>query len=372
MTKKINPINVAIFNDTNTDTSNHYGCSLVMYNLVHKLKQNNLNPVFFWPVGVDWRDHKELIKKNFNFFAIIVNGEGTIHHNKEKEKANYIVEIAEFAKNELKIPAYLINTTLHENTQDLYKKIIYFENVYVRESSTKGILKEQGIESNIIPDLTFAAPINLNGQKRSANSYLITDSTFNDLRGKLKNFSTEIGWEYVSMKVRQEQSFTTKYARKFQKLSKKKNLSTLKKFFSYPIKIEESFHQTLKEWRKPYVKEYLNLVDHSWFIEKIKSKSFVLTGRFHTITLCVKTETPFVALESNTPKISALLTDIFGSDQRVISQEQLKEFEVNIPEKYLNFSDNELLAIRRFNERAIINIDTMIQDIAKDISTHKN
>lgn len=362
---KLNPVNVAIFNDTNTNTSNHYGCSLVMYNLVQKLKENNLNPVFFWPVGVDWRDHKELIKENFNFSAIIVNGEGSIHHNKEKEKANYTVEIAEFAKKELKIPAYLINSTLYENTPELYVKISDFEKVYVRESSTQNILKDHGLESNIIPDLTFAASIAANEQKAQANSYLITDSTFNDLRGELKNFSNDIGWEYVSMKVSQKPSFITYYAKKLQKLAKNKKLKTLKKLFSYPVKIEKAILHSLEK-KSPFVNEYHKLVDHTWFIEKIQSKSFVLTGRFHTITLCVKTETPFVALESNTPKISALLTDIFGSDERIITREQLNEFEEQIPDKYLTFSDVELVAIRKFNKRAMYLIDLMIKEISED------
>lgn len=364
-------INVAIFNNTNTNTSNHYGCSLVMYNLVQKLKENHLNPVFFWPVGVDWRDHKDMIKKNLNFSAIIVNGEGTIHHNRKKEKANYTVEIAEFAKNDLKIPAYLINTTLYENSPELYEKIRYFNKVYVRESSTKKILEEHGVQSEIVPDLTFAAPTKIENKSNSANSYLITDSTFVDLRRDLKAFSNDLGWEYVSMKVRRKPTFIKTYGRKFQKIATRKRLKILKKVLARLIKFEENFLNSLEKLKKPYANQHHNIVDHNWFIDKIKSKDFVITGRFHTVTICVKTETPFVAIESNTPKISALLKDIFGSDERVIAREQLDVFSKDLPDNYLKCSNSEIMAIRKFNKKAMGLINLMFRDISDDIKTVK-
>jgi len=117
---------VAIFNDTSA--SKHYGCVLVMHNLKKILLKNNLKPVFFWPVGRDWRPFAEKIKNNCNYQAIIVNGEGSIHNSKNRLRAVYLSELATFSKNQLKIPSYLINATVFKNEKKVYKN---FKNLHV-------------------------------------------------------------------------------------------------------------------------------------------------------------------------------------------------------------------------------------------------
>jgi len=359
-------INVAIFNDTNTQTTNHYGCSLVMFNLVCKLKKYNLNPTFFWPVGEDWRKNKQLIKDRCKFSAIIVNGEGSIHHNTESDKANYLAEIACYAKSELKIPAYLINSTIYQNTPRLYDKLRDFEKIYVRESSTFNSLKDHRIEAEIVPDLTFASDIQGNKIIDEVNPYLITDSTFNNLRSSLQSLSDEIGWEYESMKVKNEHSFQT-FLKRLQKSANKKNFKMFSRFFSFLPNISRYFHSKAKYFNKPYATDYKRIVDHDLFIHKIKSKKFVLTGRFHTVTLCIKTGTPFVAIESNTPKISSLLYDVFGSSNRLIHESELERFGSAFPSKYQKFNNVEIEAIQKYNSEALMKIDQMFETIAKHI-----
>ena len=43
------------------------------------------------------------------------------------------------------------------------------------------------------------------------------------------------------------------------------------------------------------------------FLEALAQSSGVITGRFHMITLCLLTRTPFFALRSNSHKVEALL-----------------------------------------------------------------
>jgi polysaccharide pyruvyl transferase WcaK-like protein len=364
---KSTPVNVAIFNDTNLKSPGHYGSSLVMNNLVEKLRKNNLNPVFFWPVGIDWRNKTSIIKNNSDFAAIIVNGEGSIHSNRSKGKPNYIVEIAQFAKNELNLPAYLVNSTLHNNTPDLYEKIKHFKHIYVRESSSYNVLKNANIESVIVPDLTFSTPIAKKEETNGELSWIITDSTNNDLRKYLKNKSVDFDMEYISMKVDNEFSPLSRFFNKCHRFAKKKNLKILENIFLMPEKTEKTIKQLPGIFKKPHSNSFKPHVDYDWFIEKIKSSRFVVTGRFHTVTICIKAETPFVALESNTPKISALLDDIFGSQERLITKKDLDKFGNDIPDKFLKYSETELEAIRKFNTKAMVSIDQMIKSIATDI-----
>ena len=60
------------------------------------------------------------------------------------------------------------------------------------------------------------------------------------------------------------------------------------------------------------------------FTDWLSGHDLVVTGRFHTVTLCIATGTPFVAVESNTFKISAFVQDVFGDSRRVIAPEALE------------------------------------------------
>ena len=53
-------------------------------------------------------------------------------------------------------------------------------------------------------------------------------------------------------------------------------------------------------------------------ISWIASKSLIVTGRYHTATLCVLTKTPFLFLGSNTPKITALCEDVGLRPERLV------------------------------------------------------
>lgn len=85
---------VAIFNDTRR--TSHYGCEIVMQVLEEQLRSRNMTIAFSWPMGRDWRDGI----RNFNVFngidAVIVNGEGSIHHSDTRDRAHYLTEIARF------------------------------------------------------------------------------------------------------------------------------------------------------------------------------------------------------------------------------------------------------------------------------------
>ena len=89
-------IKVAIINDTRV--TSHYGCMLVMENLLALLEKNDVEIVWTWDVSIDWRKYKSKIQNKPKVDAIIVNGEGTIHHSKDRKFAKALAEFAQFSK----------------------------------------------------------------------------------------------------------------------------------------------------------------------------------------------------------------------------------------------------------------------------------
>ena len=333
---------VAIFNDTSV--TNHYGCSTVMDNLVRLLRAHDLEPVFFWPVGQDWRPHAESIKKLNCFDAIIVNGEGSIHHSATRPRAEFLSALASFSQDELGIPAYLINATLYENGSAAYEHIRRYNKIYVRETMSQRILKEQGIVSKVVPDLSLSFPAPDNAQK-SRHGVLITDSVIKSVDAVLKGMRSKKGWSYLSMKA--DRSATLK------KIASKMHKK---------IRIKEA-HEKFN-----YKKFFTVRADQEKFIRILLGKEFVVTGRFHTVTLCLLTRTPFVALESNTPKISAVLSDVFQSDRRLIPIEMLQKSDGNgLYNAYASYSTQEQEAIESYLALASEMSDRMISEIADDI-----
>lgn len=320
----------------------HYGCSLVMSNLVQKAREHNMEPVFFWPVGRDWRSWRDLIKRKCNVDAVIVNGEGSIHHSSKKEKPWYLSEVATFARDELDVPAYLINSTIYQNESGLYDNLRDYRSIFVRESASLDSLKQYGIEATIVPDLTLSYPLNATYGKIKRHGSLVTDSTLSPVSKQLQEYSQALDWDYVRMHGKTGSRIPFKKWKRWLKNLKRR----------YPV----------------YRKRYKELVDHQQMLRTIRGKEFVLSGRFHAITFCFLTETPFLAIESNTPKISAMLTDLFGtSDRMLLPEEVYTVLEEGRAGRFYTFSDEEIRAIRTYRTNAAIKIDEMFRAISKDI-----
>ena len=98
---------VAVFNDTRT--AGHYGCEIVMQQLVSGLRARRVEPVWFHPVRSDWRERPDAIPRKPEIDAIVVNGEGSIHHSATRPRAVYLSQLAAFAQDTLGVPAYLVN-----------------------------------------------------------------------------------------------------------------------------------------------------------------------------------------------------------------------------------------------------------------------
>lgn len=326
---------VAIINDTRT--THHYGCMLVMENLCRLLEESGAEIVWTWPVSVDWRRCRRKIMAMPDVDAIIINGEGTIHHNYERRFSQALIDFVAFSAQELKRPCYLLNATLHANNDDAYRVLSDARAIYVRDKGSLAELEGKGkLSGRYVPDLTFAANQAHSDKTVSSDDLLVVDSAIKADNLLLAQFAETNNFDFRSMVVARPSNA---------------------RFLRSP---------------RPWVKNILRWLsternistEPSSYIADLNAYGGVVTGRYHTVTMCLKNRIPFLTLESNTPKIHYLLTDILGDTSRSISPIALDNF---TPSNVKPYSAEELAAISVFTTEAEVAIASMVVSIIDDI-----
>lgn len=345
---KLSMSKVAIFNDTSGN--NHYGCAAVSYSLHRYLSDAGLTAAKYWPCAFDWRpNEKAIIKQLADVDAIIVNGEGTIHHNNLRPRVAYCTEIARFAAEVLGIPSYLINSSISDLDFKALDDIKRFSKIYVRESRSRHYLETNNIISIVVPDLSFGClPSYVPHAER--RGVLVTDSVFSDVSESLEALSREMKYEFSSMSYGYAAS---------------KNI--LKRIYK---KLRFQYSQSARTSSCSLRDFPGSIFEHQKWIQKLLTKDFVITGRFHTVTLCLLTETPFIAIPSNTSKIESLLIDVFGSTSRLLAAEDLYKAKLlDILDSRLRiFSKDEIRNIKSYVCQAENLASTMFRDISSSIA----
>ena len=256
---------VLLFNDTSR--YQHYGCDLVMHSIFTNLRRRGLRPVSVHKVGTSAEKHFDaILRRHRDAKAIIVNGEGVIHH--DRKHALGLAALGGRAA-DAGLPAYLINAALFENSPALYQRLKQYRAVWVRDGESLQAAQSHGIEAELVPDLSFEAVAALPLRARPRRGGLVTDSVHPELTADLERLARETGSRWQPMR------------------------------------------------RRIGLPAGLRLLGARRFVRRVSSAEWVLTGRFHAVTICLATGTPFLAFPSNTRKVEALLNDVFGSQRRM-------------------------------------------------------
>lgn len=307
---------VGIFNDTSV--SGHYGCTAVMQTVMNELAARGSSPAYLWPVAKDWQPYVAQLDNNLPRF-ILVNGEGTIHHTIERKRARDLLEVASYAQ-ERRIPAHLINASISEVDPDSLQHLRMFTSISVRESESLQYLAERGIEASLTPDLSLG----LAGfeAQRPRSGIMVTDSVLPGVARSLRSFSKNVSGHHERMKP----SFT---------------------------KWERFVHDARGVFGSSLVKRWHPRADPRAFAKRMMEKDLIVTGRFHSVLLAILTDTPFLAVGSNTRKIEAVLNDVFGSTNRMVSIKDLESPEFIKSLKTASaFDDAETKSVGRYREMA--------------------
>lgn len=323
---------IAIINDTRS--THHFGCMLVMENLCQLLRGEGVEIVWTWPVSVDWRKSKKKIVSMPPVDAIIINGEGTIHHNATRRFSQALIEFVEFSVKSLNLPCYLINATLHNNNSEAYKKLSLARAIYVRDKGSLLEVSKAGLQAQYVPDMTFAENRQLPAS--SGSGVCVIDSAVKEDAVRLKVFALSHEFPFRSMVVARPSNA---------------------RFLRSPRPWVKNIYRWLKE-------ERLMSTSPAAYIDYLREFGLVVTGRYHTVTMCMKNQIPFIALESNTPKVRYLLEDAIGDTSRSIPVEQLNNIDLN---DYSQLSVAEVDALSRFTSEAELKTREMIRSIVRDL-----
>ena len=172
-----------------------------MNSLKGGLTQQGIEIAFTWPVGVDWRRFESsILKKLRSCDAIIVNGEGTIHHTLDRPRALYTVATSSLAL-KAGLPSFLINATIFEVCDSALAHLRNFTYIYVRDESSKSLLASKDIQSKKVGDLSMAAFKFQPSQAR--RGILVTDSVSQEVTEILKQADgEEVFYESMRFKTR--------------------------------------------------------------------------------------------------------------------------------------------------------------------------
>lgn len=292
------PLTAAIFNDT--AIARHYGCELVMAQLKQQLLDVGITTIWTRSVNTDWRLDRDLILELPRPDIVIVNGEGSIHHTARNNRAQSLVQLGNFVRTQLDVPAVLLNTTLHAMQDSDREYLREYDAIYLRSRASKRILARIGLHNGkVVQDLTLCTTPPASGEPR--RGVLSTDSTIPAITALLDEESKRNDWHYMSM--------AHKGAR------------------------PHALDAGLWAQSPPMA-----------FIDHLQKHSYAVTGRFHCATLAVLTKTPVVAIESNTPKIRSLFQDVFGDTKRILPPEKLKGLDLS----QFDYTAAELRKIDRF------------------------
>ena len=263
------PISVALFNDTGD--SCHVGCQAVSQAHRHMLRREgaDIRHAFFLN---DWRHlanavldegirqalaSRELRDVLADVDVVVVNGEGTIHH----QGGRHLLAILGAAQR-LGVPTLLVNAVL-QDIDDARDVLAAVSDCTVRDAYTSRYLDSLGVAHRLIPDSFFEAHFLDTPRHDFAESLVITDCHVNRAA------------ECAPQLSQLRDAWPGRVA-------------------DYPLKAQER----LDDWQ------------HA--LADVRRADVVVTGRHHGACLALRAGVPFVTLPSTTWKVEGLIATLDG------------------------------------------------------------
>lgn len=303
---------VALFNDTSV--SRHCGCEAVMDSIDHLFTGAGLSILWRHPVGRPWAEDAGARAAIASADAVVVNGEGTIHHDRPAARR---LSLLARAAAEAGRPAYLINATLQDNGPALLEELRLFRHIWVREGASAAWARDRGLAVTVCPDLSLCQT-GLEGDRRSPGTAAVIDSVEPEATLALARHAATLGTRVWSMKRDAEG----------------------RPMAAVPAAVlRDATGRDL-----PFV-GFGPPRDFVGYARLLGTRERMVTGRFHAACMALVMRLPFHALPSNTWKTEAMLADAGLDGARMIGPSD------PLPGP-LPFSAAETAAIDRYLRRA--------------------
>lgn len=305
----------------------------------------------YCPKGYDWESDQQLIVELATLDICIVNGEGTMHHD-----AGPALSYGRLARHcrSVGVPCFLINSVWQDNCS-LVEYAADFAGIYVRDRMSRDELAASGIRAEVVPDLTFTIVPPVSGPRKGL---LVNGSVLKERQREALRLvsSASIPLRYLSIRTLPPLSVGKGFKHQIihnllKRLRRYRHIAEGYLAAGFGALDKKKIDRL--RWR------YATLSGHR-FIQTLVSSEGVITGRFHCVTLCIVTGTPFFAVPSNTHKIESLLEEVGLERRSFVSYGAALE-----SSPYLAFNANEKRLIEKFKAEACRNAVLMFQTIAE-------
>lgn len=287
-------VKAVILNDTRGD--NHFGCFRVMRIIEENLARRGIAVIGRSLVRNDWERDRGFLARLSEADLVVVNGEGTLHHG--HRQGERLLRIAEHPARGHK-PVALINAIYQQNPESWKAYLDRIDLVSARDSlSAAEISRLTGRQCGFVPDLSLAEGA-LPSPGIARTRLLIGDC--------------------VETRTRLALRALTGIDANARFLPILKGLKPSKPHHPTPFRqMREAyiwFNARCSQWRHGNI-EFNR--DEAGFIRSLMTARLHVTGRFHAVCFCLFTGTPFLAVESNSWKIAALLEDFGLGTHRIV------------------------------------------------------
>ena len=327
-----------LINDTLADS--HYGCFRVVHTIERLASENGISIIGRSPVHTDWRGDSAVLSAIDESDIVLVNGEGTIHH--DCPAARRLVAVADHCAAAGK-PTVLLNASWSSNSDELARSARNFSIISARESESERELQAAGLTCRRMADLALygdIAPAQRNG------GIGVTDSVRRDIALDLDRLRRSCGGKAINIF----------YGRS--------GLSGIR-FFLRAFGVRQALGDPLRLARTVRAAHDFGkcqMPAEADFIAGIARLGLLITGRFHAAIFSLASLTPLLAVESSTPKISATLADAGVEPWRARTD---TEFDVDLLRSAARWHGDEESNIRDF----LSDNRTRQAELFKDISS---
>lgn len=276
---------VVLINDTRADL--HHGCWRVMRTLEAQLARVGLGVVARAPAHADWRKDPAIGEAISKAALVVVNGEGTIHHDRPAGEALLAAGAAARAAG---VPSALINASWDANGPTYTRALADFTLVSARETRSAAQIGAAGLTARVVPDLSLFGAVSPPAARAGVG---FTDSVLRQVALDLEAARKRLGG--IALPIH------------FNVPGLKGDLQNLrdgvaKRDLADPVFLARSIAARLV-WRAAETREEAD------YMAKVAALALLVTGRFHAATFALAAGTPVLAVESNTHKIGATFED---------------------------------------------------------------
>jgi polysaccharide pyruvyl transferase WcaK-like protein len=277
---------VVVFNDTRVD--HHHGCSRVMQALDELIAGIGLCISAYAPAHSDWAQDPVVSKALESASLLLVNGEGTLHHN--SKSGLKLLQVAERAR-ALGIPSVLLNCGWQDNGPEFVALLRQFTLVSARDSQSATQMRQAGVSCSLVPDLSLYS--SYASAPRSRQGVGFTDSVIRPM--SLQLAQARRACQGLTSPIQFAPPGAKGLYRFYREYVGKSDLQR-------PLALAAMLGLRARQ-------HAAQALTAQGYMDHLAGLELLVSGRFHACTLAMVARTPFIAVRSNSHKIEALISD---------------------------------------------------------------